>query len=125
MEFEDGRNESEEMVRNRLAMKIVDEPSQMSGPLHPAQECDDLRIGQVMGQERADHNVGIDRTISGECVADTPLNPLRCWSCFLRGTNGIRVQVDSGQFDLDSSSLSPPVDSPQHIAVTAPDVNHA
>ena len=125
MEPQDRCNQTKEMVRNRLAMKIVDEPSQAGRALHPSQQCDDLRIGQVMRQKRTDDDIGIRSGISGKCIADNPLNPLRSWSRLLRSTDGVRVQVDSGQFNIDSSSVSPPVDSPQHIAITAADVDHA
>ncbi len=83
------------MVRNRLPMKIVDEPAASRSPLHPAKQWNDLNISEVVRQQRTNHNIYITRRSLRKRIADNPLDPLPGRSRLLRGTNRVRIQVNA------------------------------
>ena len=113
------------MVRNRLPVKIVNEPAAPRRPFHPAKQRNNLNIRQMMRQQRTNHNVNIARRSFRKRIADHPLDLLTGRGCLFRGTNRIRIQVHSGQIDPDTASRRPRCNPSQHIAVTASHVHNA
>ena len=119
------RPQAKDVIRHRLAMEIVHEPTRSRSPLRPLKELHDLRIGKVMGQEGADHDVDISVRGVRKCVADDPFNLLHRRSRFSGGANGVRVHIDAGQRNRNSAPRRPCVDSPQHIAIATAHIHHA
>ena len=44
-------DDAEDVIRNCLAMKIVDEPSSPGCPLGPLKEANDILVGEMMGEQ--------------------------------------------------------------------------
>ena len=66
---------AEEMVRDRRARKIVDEPANLRVPLHPLQKSNNVVSGKMMGEEGADDEInGLLRRVFEDVCAD----PLDC-----------------------------------------------
>ena len=107
MQLQQWRKQAEDMVRNRLPVKIINEPAASRCPFHPAKQRNDLHISQMMRQQRTNHNVNIARCSFRKRIPDHPLDLLTGGGCLFRGTNRIRVQVHSGQIDPDTASHRP------------------
>ena len=58
-------------------MEIVDEPPAAGTLVHPAKKLNDLRVGEVMGEQRGDDNVDLTGDGVAESVADDLLDGLR------------------------------------------------
>lgn len=85
----------EEMVGNRRARQVVDEPANIRSLFHPEEETYDVRLGEMVGHKGTDNDV--NRRVRRE-RKDIGVNPLdstgwRC--CFCCDGDGIRIQVTS------------------------------
>ena len=72
----EARPETKEVVGHRLTMKIVDKPSTSRRLLHPAKKQDDLRVRQVVGEQRRDNNIDLPRRGIRDRIADDPFDAL-------------------------------------------------
>lgn len=115
--------QSKEMVRHTLAMEVVDEPSASGSALHPLKEMHDLRIGEVMREQRTDDDVNLSSCIIRQRVADDPFDALGRGSRFPGGTNSVSIEVNSRERDGDTSFRRPPVDVTQRFSVATAHVH--
>ena len=59
---------AEAVIRQPMAMQITNEPAKPSVHLHPADELNDLVIGEMMGELRTDNEIELFRYIDGEYI---------------------------------------------------------
>src|ERR1039458_6159770 len=65
---------AKKMIGNRGAGEIVDEPAEFGVELHPLQEANDVRLSEVVGEERTDDEVNRLFGLVGKDVGRDPTN---------------------------------------------------
>jgi hypothetical protein len=87
-----------EMIGNRRARKVVDQPTEPGMLLHPLQETHNIFFRKMMGEERTDHKVNRSRRRVRKDIRANPLD-------FSRGRTGlgcnrrsVRIHVKASQF---------------------------
>jgi len=116
--------DAEEMVGERRARKIVDEPANLRVPLHPSQKSNNVVFVKMMGEERTDDEInGLPRGVIEDICAD-PLDCAFGRACIGGNDCGVRVEVDTSQSDGDAAALCPSLDAAQRVTITAADVEN-
>src|SRR6185437_4256662 len=107
------------------AVEVVDEPAEAGVLLHPGEEADDLGRAEVMGEKRADDDVGLRVGLVGEDVGVDPVDAGGEWVVGVEracGAGGVRVEVDAGEADGKVARGGPMRDGDQGVAAARADV---
>ena len=103
-------------------VQVGDEPSLHAVGLRPGQEAHHIRVGEVVGELRADDEVGPGFGAVGEHVAGAVGDR----AAEARGQRGAaRVEVDAFEPDRTAEAREPGGDRAQQVAAAAGDVEHA
>ena len=103
--------DAEKMIGNRSAGEIVDEPAEFGVDLHPLQEANDVRLGEVVGKERADDEVN---RLFGPPAKDVSRDPANCaprWAGLGGDGDGVGVTLGTATQPAKSSATRPTVAS--------------
>ena len=113
----------EDVVGLRSAMQVGDVPAQPRGRVHPLQQLDDLRLGEVMEDATRCHQVHALCLRRSAHVSEHPLDTAADRRRLTRGTQGVRIDVHTDEFHLNAAPLRPLLNQPQHVSVTAPNID--
>ena len=125
---EEERDEAEESGGAAAAVEIVDEPAEAGVDFHPAKVADDFGGAEVVGEERAEDDVGLLCGGVGEDVGGEELNVGSAGvfaAEFESGAGGVRVEVDAGELDGEVAFGGPVSDGAEGVAAAGADVKDA
>src|SRR4051794_7455142 len=114
----DPGEDGEAVIRNQMAVHVADEPAACGIGAQPDQEGDDLLVGQVVGELRADDEVERRRGLVGEGVVGDEFDVVGRVGGGLGHAPRPGIEVDSGQPRLRMF----PADAPQRVTVAVGDV---
>ena len=63
---------AKQMIRNRCAREVVDEPTDLSVEFHPFQKANHAGLGEVVGEEGTDDDVNRLVRLPGKDVGSDP-----------------------------------------------------
>jgi hypothetical protein len=112
-----------EMIGNRSAREIVDEPAEFSVGLHPLQEANQVRLREVVGEEGTDDEVDRLFGLESRDVGRDPTNGALRWAGLGGDGDGIGIEVEPRELDGNGASASPALDAAEAVAVSAADVD--
>jgi len=114
----------EEVIGNRRARKVVDEPSDARALLHPLEKTDNVALDQVMCEEGTEDDIDGLVRISKDIGSD-PMDLACSCSGVGRDVYGVRIEIATCQHYADFMLMCPGFDAPQSVAVSASYVEDA
>lgn len=113
------REDTEEVVRDGGARQIVDEPAERCVSFHPLQKADNIVVAEVMRDQRADDDIDGSVRRVGEDIARYPFDLAGGRSRLSGDGNGVWVDVNAGQLNIESACFGPAINAAQNIAIAA------
>ena len=115
--------DAEKMIGNRSAGEIVDEPAEFGVDLHPLQEANDVRLGEVVGKERTDDEMNWLFGLPAKDVGSDPANCAPRWAGLGGDGDGVRISIEACEFDGNAACASPATDAAERVAIAAADID--
>jgi len=115
--------DAEKMIGNRSAREIVDEPAKLGVDIHPLQEANDVRLGEMVGKERTDDEMN---WLFGPPAKDVSRDPANCaprWGGLGGDGDGVWISIEACEFDDNAACASPALDAAERVAVAAADID--
>ena len=103
-------------VRDRMAVQVVDQPTEPGARFHPSEKPDQLPVIEMMSEQGADHGVEAQRRRQLEDIGSEVADGCgrRCPG---RDRGRKRIEIDPHQIESYAARLAPDGDATQHVAV--------
>jgi len=112
-----------EMIGNRSAREIVDEPAEFGAELHPLQEANQVRLREVVREKGTDDEVNRLFGLESKDIGRDPTNGALRWAGLGGDDDGVGIKIDAREFDRNATCASPALDATKGVAVAAADVD--
>jgi hypothetical protein len=112
-----------EMIGNRSAGEIVDEPAEFGAELHPLQEANQVRLREVVREKGTDDEVNRLFGLESKDIGRDPTNGALRWAGLGGDDDGVGIKIDAREFDRNATCASPALDAAEAVAVSAADVD--